>query len=130
MIDTKINDARIIPRVEDKEEYVYIEHARIEQDNVSVCVVNKYGTTALPICSLLCLILGPGTIITHRAIQAIADSRCTIIWAGEQMRTFYATGFEKSCSSRNILMQIRHYSDPELHMGVVQKNVSEKIPKY
>ncbi len=117
----RLTDRRILPRLEDKEEYLYVEKALIEQDDSSICIIQGDKTTPVPICSLACLILGPGTTITHRAIQAVTESRCILIWSGDNLRTFYATGFEKDRTSQNILKQVEHYSDKEKHLQVVRK---------
>ena len=117
----RISDHRILPHLDDKEEYLYVEKAIIEQDDLSICIVQGNNVLTIPICSLSCLILGPGVSITHRAIQAIAESRCIVVWSGEYFREFYAVGFERNRSSSNILKQIEYYSDKEKHTRVVRR---------
>ena len=117
----RLTNHRILPRLEDKEEYLYVEKALIEQDDSSICIIQGDKKTPVPICSLSCLILGPGTAITHRAIQAVTESRCILVWGGDNLRTFYATGFEKDRTSQNILRQVEYYSDKEKHLQVVRK---------
>ena len=93
MQSTKITNRQILPHVEDKYGYLYIEKARVEQDGSSLCVIQGDEITPIPVCSLVCMILGPGTTITHRAVSMIADSDCLLVWAGENMRTYYNSDF-------------------------------------
>lgn len=121
MIKSKIGNRKIIPQIGDKSEYVYVEKARIEQDSASICIIRGNEKIPIPVCQLVCIILGPGTTITHRAVSSIADSGCTLVWAGEDFRAYYATGFEKDRSSINILKQAEYYSNHDKHMEVVSK---------
>lgn len=121
MINSKVENRKIIPQIVDKTEYIYVEKARIEQDNTSICIVRGNERIPVPICQLACIILGPGTTITHRAVTAIADSGCTLAWVGEGFRAYYATGYEKDRSSMNMLKQVEYYADHNKHMEVVGK---------
>lgn len=114
-------DNRIMPRLEDRTEYLYIEHAIIKQDDMSICILQGNQKIPVPAARIACIILGPGTSITHRAVCTISECKCLLIWSGENLSSYYATGFEKDRLSKNILKQIRYYSDPELHLKVVQK---------
>ena len=114
--------------LEDRIEYIYIEHAVVEQDDSSVCIIQGKNKTPVPIASIACLILGPGTSITHRAIEAMADSNCLIVWSGEKMRAFYATGMEENRSSKNFLLQAQYSMDDRLHLNVVRKMYKLRFP--
>ena len=37
----------------------------------------------IPVSGVTCLLLGPGTNVTHAAIRIMADSGCMVIWCGE-----------------------------------------------
>ncbi len=112
----------------DRLEYIYIECARIDVRNSSVCIIRKTEIVPLPIASIVCLILGPGTTITHRAIEAISDSGCLVVWGGEHARAYYATGMQPERSSKNLLTQAKYWADPKLHMAVVQMMYKERFP--
>lgn len=100
--------------------YMYVEHAVIEQCDSSVQILQGKDRIPVPVASIGCLILGPGCSITHRAIEAMCDSGCLLIWSGEHLRTWYAEGMQENRSSANLLKQATHYADPVKHMNVVR----------
>lgn len=112
----------------DRQEYLYIEHAIIEQQDSSVCIIQGTAKTPIPIASIGCLILGPGTMITHRTIEAMADSGCLLIWSGEHLRTWYAAGTQSDRSSQHIQTQARCWADKTAHMKIVRWMYAQRFP--
>lgn len=111
----------------DREPYLYVECARIDQEDSSLCMIQKNKKMQIPVTGYACLILGPGVSITHRAIEAVSDSGTVLIWMGEHFRAFYATGMQEDRSSKNILRQIKLFEDPNLHMQVVRKMYEKRF---
>ena len=59
-----------LPQIKDRYPYIYLEHGRVEVDDSSIkWVDSERGTVKLPVAVLACLLLGPGTSITHEAIN-------------------------------------------------------------
>lgn len=112
----------------DRSEFLYIEHAIIEQQNSSICVIQSQTRTPIPVASLACLILGPGTTITHRAVEAMADSGCLLVWSGEKMRTWYASGMDENRKSANFLKQAKAWVNTVEHMRVVRWMYKQRFP--
>lgn len=112
----------------DRLEFLYIEHAIIEQRDSSVCIIQGRSVTPIPIASTACLILGPGTTVTHRAVEALGDSGCLLVWSGDHMRTWYASGENEDRQSRNTLIQAGHWADPAKHMDVVRWMYKQRFP--
>ena len=73
------SDARIFPHLDDKISYLYVEHCRIEQEDSSIVLLQKGGKTPIPIGTIACLICGPGTTVTHRAIQACGANQTLFV---------------------------------------------------
>ena len=46
----------------------------------------------VPAASISVLLLGPGTLITHRAMELIGDAGVSVIWVGEHGVRYYASG--------------------------------------
>ena len=76
--------------------------------------------TPVPCASLTLLMLGPGTTVTHAAVQVLAKSGCLVAWTGEEAVRFYAQGLGETRSARNLHHQARAWADPALHMTVVR----------
>ena len=121
-------DLHELPKLRDSISYLYIEHAVIEQDDASIVLIQKDGKTPVPISSLTCLLLGPGTSITHAAVRAAAENGCMLIWCGEAIGRFYASGMGETRSADNLLLQAKLCMDPEAHLSVVRKMYEIRFP--
>ena len=53
-----------------------------------------------------CLLLGPGTSVTHEAINTAVAANCSISWVGEDSLLFYAAGFLPTANTRNFKKQM------------------------
>lgn len=118
-MSTPLNDLHLLPRVRDSLSYVYVERARIDQEDQAIAVHDEQGKVPIPCASLTTLLLGPGTNITHAAIRTLARNGCLVIWSGEEGVRFYASGMGETRSSRNILRQAWLWADPQRRMQVV-----------
>ena len=122
-------DLHELPKLRDSISYLYFEHAVIEQDDSSIVVIQEDGRIPVPISSVTCLLLGPGTRVTHAAIKAMADNGCMVIWCGERAGRFYASGMGETRSAANLLLQAKLCMDPEAHMAVVRRMYEIRFPK-
>lgn len=116
-----MDDLHLLPKFRDALSYVYVEHARIDRYEKSVALWDERGRTPLPAASLALLMLGPGTVITHAAVQALADNNCLVIWCGEENVRFYALGTGGTRSAAPLLHQAALVSDPEKRLEVVKR---------
>jgi len=127
------NDLLSYSRFEDRSPFFYIEHAIIEQYEKSIMIIDKEGKAPIPICTIACLLLGPGTKITHQAILNATEAGCTVIWTGEEGVRFYASGLGISVKSKNILLQASLFSDEEQKLRIARKlyqmRFNELIPE-
>ncbi len=94
-----------IGRFDDRLSFLYVDRAVIRHTANGIAIHEFDGTTEVPVASLALLMLGPGTRITHRAVQMLAESNCLLIWSGELGIRFYACGMGGSRHSRNLLRQ-------------------------
>jgi len=114
-------DLHELPKLRDSMSYIYVEHAIIEQDNLSIVLIKEDGRIPIPIANLTVLLIGPGTRITHAAIKAICDNGCMAVWCGEKAERFYASGMGETRSAFNLLRQAELCMDETLHMEVVRR---------
>ena len=114
-------DLQALPKLRDSISYVYLEHAVIEQEDSSIVAVQNDGRTAIPVSAVTCLMLGPGTKVTHAAIKTAAENGCMIIWCGEAGLHFYASGSGETRSSENLLRQAALCTNPESRLEVAKK---------
>jgi len=114
-----MEDLHILPKVRDSWSYLYVEHARIEQDAKAIAIHDVNGKTPVPCTALMVLMLGPGTTVSHAAVRALAEAGCLIFWTGEQGVRFYAQGLGETRSSRRLLKQAMLWSNPVRRLEVV-----------
>ena len=117
-----------LPKLEDSISYIYLEHAIIEQNDTAIIAITKEGKTPIPIAAVTCLLLGPGTRITHAAIRAICDNGCMAIWCGENSTRFYACGTGETRSSKNLLRQAKACMDDKSHLEVAKRMYKIRFP--
>jgi CRISPR-associated protein Cas1 len=115
------SNLKILARYTDSLSHLFIEHAVIERDGHSVTAFTADGRIALPAAAMGCLLLGPGTRITHGALGMLAQSGCVVAWVGGEGLKFYAAGQAKTRSGAGIERQARHWADERLRMRVVRR---------
>lgn len=103
-----------LPQVKDKYPFLYLERGRLEIDDSSVKWIDSEGAVIrLPCAMLQCLLLGPGTSVTHEAVKVLAGCNCLVAWVGEDGLLFYATGISPTADSRNFRKQITLATHPD-----------------
>ena len=118
---SRVGNLQSLPKIRDSWSFLYVEHARIDRDDKAIAIQRESGTTAVPCASLTLLMLGPGTTVTHAAIQTLADTGVLVAWTGEQSVRFYAQGLGETRSSRNLQRQASLWADPDAHLEIVRR---------
>lgn len=77
--------------------------------------------THIPVGSVACLMLEPGTRVTHAAVVLAARVGCLLIWVGEGGVRLYAAGQPGGARSDRLLYQAKLALDEELRLKVVRK---------
>lgn len=119
-----------LPQVSAKYPFIYLERGRLEIDDSSVKWIDCDGNVVrLPIATLNCLLLGPGTAITHEAVKVISSSNCSVCWVGEDSLLFYAVGQTATSNTRNFRKQMLLAADEEKSLEVVRRMYRRRFPK-
>jgi CRISPR-associated protein Cas1 len=112
---------RALPKLRDSVPYLYLERGRLTQTRNGVEFENEHGRIAVPVASLACLMLGPGTTVTHRAMVTCARSACAVTWTGQAGVRFYASGTGATRKAYALQEQARLHADPALRLAVVER---------
>ncbi len=119
-----------LPQVKDRYPFIYLERCRLEVDDSSVKFIDiNCKEVSLPIATVLTILLGPGTSITHEAIKALSASNTTICWTGEDSLLFYATGISPTATTLNIRKQASLSSDKEKRTIIARRMFNARFPK-
>lgn len=117
-----------LPRVSDRVSFIYIEHAKINRQDSSITVADKEGIVKIPSAMLSVLLLGPGTEISHRAVELIGDAGTALVWVGERGVRHYAHGRALSHSSKYLEKQAKLVSNTQSRLRVARKMYQMRFP--
>ncbi len=118
-----------LPQIKDKYPFIYLERGRLEIDDSSIKWIDSTNQVVpLPIATLNCLLLGPGTSITHEAVKIAAAANCSVCWVGEDSLLFYAAGFVPTADTRNLRQQMELAVDPEQSLEVARRFFVRRFP--
>lgn len=118
-----------LPQVKDKYPFLYLERGRLEIDDSSVKWIDSDGNVVrLPIATINCLLLGPGTSITHEAVKVTSAANCPICWVGEDSFRFYASGVVPTSNTRNMKYQMMLASDKKKSLEVAKRMFDKRFP--
>lgn len=73
---TELNE---LPRIGDRVSFIYVEHAKINRTDSAISVYDNRGIVTIPIAMLGVLMLGPGTDISHRAMELLGDTGTSVV---------------------------------------------------
>lgn len=101
---------------------VYVEYGLIDVLDGAFVVVDKDGVrTHIPVGSVTCLILEPGTRVSHAAVVLAARVGCLLVWVGEAGVRLYAAGQPGGARSDRLLYQASLALDESARLRVVRK---------
>lgn len=120
-IGAKKTELTELPRIGDRISFIYFEHAKINRQDSAITFTDSKGTIKVPAAMISVLMLGPGTDITHRAMELIGDTGTGIVWVGERGVRQYANGRALSHSSRYLERQAKLVSNTRTRLSVSRK---------
>jgi CRISPR-associated protein Cas1 len=102
----------MLPRIADSLSFLYLDIVRIHQDDTGVCAEitsEKRGTETvyLPTAALSCVLLGPGTSITSRALTTFARHGTTVLTTGSGGVRCYSAALPASLTTTWLEKQTR-----------------------
>lgn len=117
-----------LPRIGDRVSFIYIEHAKINRQDSAITVSDSRGIVRIPAAMVGVLLLGPGTDITHRAVELIGDTGTGMVWVGERGVRHYAHGRALAHSSRFLEKQAKLVSNTRTRLSVARKMYQLRFP--
>lgn len=115
------------PRIPQKERVsvVHVGMGRIDVKDGAFVVIDKNGIREhIPIGGVSCLMLEPGTRISHAAVRVCAEVQCLILWVGEGGTRLYSAGRPGGARSDKLLYQAQLALDESARLKVVRKMYS------
>jgi len=101
---------------------IFIEYGEIDVQDGAFVVIDKNGVrTHIPIGSVACVMLEPGTRVSHRAAALAARVGTLLVWVGEAGVRLYAAGQPGGARADRLLFQAKLALDDEARLKVVRK---------
>jgi CRISPR-associated protein Cas1 len=108
--------------IKDRISVVYVEKGNLDVIDGAFVVVDVTGVrTHIPIGSVACLMLEPGTRVSHSAVVLAARVGCLLVWIGEAGVRLYAAGQPGGARSDRLLYQAKLALDDSARLKVVRK---------
>ena len=110
-----------LPRAADRMSFLYLEHCVVHREDGAVTARDDKGLVRVPAASLLAVLLGPGTSMSHQAMCLLGECGTTAVWVGERGVRYYAHGRSLATSSRLLVEQAARVSSPQKRLAVARK---------
>lgn len=124
----KKTELKELPLISDRVSFLYIEHAKINRKDSAVTVADKRGVVQIPAAMIGVLLLGPGTDISHRAVELIGDTGTSLVWVGERGVRHYAHGRALAHSTRLLQSQAQLVSNTRSRLEVARSMYQMRFP--
>ena len=101
---------------------VFVWYGRIDVKDGAFVVIDKNGVRKhIPVGSVACIMLEPGTRVSHAAVKLAAHVGTLLVWVGEAGVRLYASGQPGGARSDRLLYQAKLALDDNLRLKVVRK---------
>ena len=109
--------------IKDRVSMVFVGKGRIDVKDGAFVVVDevKGDRKHIPVGSVVCIMLEPGTRVSHAAVKLSATTGTLLIWVGESGVRLYSAGQPGGARSDKLLYQAKLALDEELRLKVVRK---------
>lgn len=109
--------------LKDRNSIVFVGMGQIDVKDGAFCVVDKTSDERMliPVGSVACIMLEPGTRVSHAAVKLAAQVGTLLIWVGDAGVRLYASGQPGGARSDKLLYQAKLALDEDLRLKVVRK---------
>jgi CRISPR-associated protein Cas1 len=118
----------------DRVSMIFIEYGQIDVTDGAFVVIDKNGVrTHIPVGGVACIMLEPGTRVSHAAAALAARVGTLLVWVGEAGVRLYASGQPGGARSDRLLYQAKLALDDTARLKVVRQmyefRFGEKSPE-
>lgn len=121
-------ELQALPQIADRMTFIYLERCVLNRQDSAITVTDDEGCVHIPAAAVSVLMLGPGTKVTHRAMELIGDAGVSVLWVGEHGVRYYAGGRALTHRAELLMKQAEKVSNQRLHLGVVRQMYSMRFP--
>ena len=122
-------DLQALPQIKDRMTFLYLERCTLGRQDGAVTVTDERGIVQIPAAAISVLLLGPGTRVTHRAMELMGDAGVGAVWVGEHGVRYYAHGRPLTTRTKLLQKQAELVSNTRKHLAVVRKMYQLRFPE-
>lgn len=111
---------RELPTVEDRLSFLYLEHCVVHREENSLTMRDELGEVRVPAAAISCLLLGPGTTVSHQAMVLMAECGVSCVWTGQKGVRYYAHGRSLAQSTALLVAQAKLVSNERHRLAVAR----------
>lgn len=120
--------------IKDRVSVLFVERGQLDVIDGAFVLVDKNGVrTHIPVGSVACLMLEPGTRVSHAAVTLASRVGCLLVWVGEAGVRLYSAGQPGGARADRLLYQAKLALDDTARLKVVRKmyelRFGEKSPE-
>jgi len=114
--------------IKDRVSVLFVEKGNLDVLDGAFVVVDKNGVrTHIPVGGVACLMLEPGTRVSHAAVTLASRVGCLLVWVGDAGVRLYASGQPGGARSDRLLYQAKLALDDDARLKVVRKMYSMRF---
>lgn len=121
-------ELKALPHIDNRITFIYLERCKINREDSAITVRDQEGVMSIPAAMISVLMLGPGTDISHRAVELISDAGVTVVWVGEHGVKYYSCGKPLTNHSTLLVKQAEYVSNEKKHIMVARKMYQLRFP--
>lgn len=107
---------------------IFIQFGQIDVLDGAFVVIDENGVrTQIPVGMVACIMLEPGTRISHAAVHLAATVGTLLIWVGQGGVRLYSSGQPGGARSDKLLLQAKLNLDNDLRLKVARKMFSKRF---
>ncbi len=108
--------------IKDRVSIIFLEKGNLDLLDGAFVVVDKTGVrTHIPVGGVACLMLEPGTRVSHAAVTLASRVGCLLVWIGDGGVRLYASGQPGGARADRLLYQARLALDDDARLKIVRK---------
>lgn len=108
--------------IKDRVSILFVEKGQIDVLDGAFVLLDKNGVrTHIPVGTVACLMLEPGTRVSHSAVALASRVGCLLVWVGEGGVRLYASGQPGGARADRLLYQAKLALDDAARLKVVRK---------
>ena len=112
-------DLQALPQIKDRMTFLYLERCTLGRQDGAVTVTDERGIVQIPAAAISVLLLGPGTRVTHRAMELMGDAAVGVVAHGRPLTT----------RTKLLQKQAELVSNTRKHLAVVRKMYQLRFPE-